>query len=1839
MPATEQTWRDQKLMHRIFAVSSAVLLGSTVWMFLADHWREWKGYQRDFRQIELLMNNWQKIQFETDRAEAEHASLYAELLTAKSAAIDGALLDSFKAEVNREAKSRELDVYDFGGIDDLAKQLSEESAVAAESRSKAGALRAQANLAAVDSAQAGIAAKTAQEAISAATDRALAQADSTSKNEKSTALTQAAAEALAAAQDAEQQATDAEATAAATRDRLVEKLQSIVEAARFREELVQRYRKSKSAAVDAAKGALGIVARDAEAGNKDDEARLGKLQAEIDELVENEVGGLKKFGLNKLTEMEEDAAGHRKDLQRIIDQMTAGTSAVEKSIKENEADLVRLKAAHVERRSTYFVGSFPFLGKKWLELPILDAFNSPLTIDNKWDNDNTIDYNFSRVRRFDRCTTCHQAMERTMPGSAVDPAYVSERELNFILQSPEKSPTPEDGDGPLPTLMQVYGIQLAEQGDYLIGRDDATVSFVQPYSSDRQAHPAKVDIKSDSIPAEGEIRLRLRTDVGQDEISFSGSQSPAEIVEALGKIAEKAGIVATDVKTGDGKSLIRLRSSTLGSAAFVSVEIVKPGSDESALLLVGQGEDAVSSLGAQAAIVTGEPQEVEGYELRKSLMKAATDIEGDTSQPGLMAGDVIVEVDGDRVRNRGDAIRLLLTGRTDWGEPVRLVVRRGLPDPYVTHPRLDLFVGSLSPHKVADFACTMCHEGQGSATAFKWASHTPNTPSQRKDWRHDNGWFDNHHWIFPMYPTRHAESSCLKCHHDVTELEPSQRFAEAPAPKVTRGHNLIRKYGCFGCHEVNGYDGDERVGPDLRPEPNYFAAAQDLRAQIAVQLTKAEAGFAPIRTELLPIEKRRTPLAGEKASLEAKKAELSADSQNIPQDQIQQIDARIAEIDKQLAVIQEEIAPVLARARPFQTRIGSLEELDALSQDLVAQPANNEVRHRLLQLLAADARLDASALPDGSNGVEELLADVETPGTLRRSGPSLRYVSHKLDEPFLYDWIRNPKHFRESTRMPRFFGLWQHLHGESRELAERYEPIEILAITTFLLERSQPFEYAQPPEGISESTPEERVERGRVEFERCLTCHNHKAFEDAVPFRDPTEIVQGPDLSGVAAKFGGEKGRNWLYGWIRNPSNYHARTVMPNMLLDPVQQKDATGNVTAVTDPVADIVEFLLAESTSDWKPADGTLSAESLSEDSLATIDELVTKNLAESFPRDAENYRDEGIPETLRGELKGAEIEMVGGNVDTTKKLLYLGRKSIGKYGCYGCHDIPGFEAAKPIGTGLADWGRKDPSKLAFNHIVNFLHDKKHSSHGHGTHFQDEGEAHGDDHGHEADHAEEDREGMFDEQDKGFYLDALNMGHRAGFIFQKLVEPRSYDYHEVDNKGYNERLRMPRFPFNDVEREAVATFVLGLVADPPANKFIYQPDERQRAIIEGRQVLQKYNCGGCHMLEFEKWDIEFSPGDGYFGSPPATTTFPFMVEKFTPEQLLDSAVPNRQGKLQARLVGLPGLTNEDGLPAMEDDAGDELFEGDVYDPQNVDLYFEIFEPLALNGKARQVGTQSLRVRADMIRKRFPTDGGFLPKYMLPRALRREKQVNPGAKGKEAWAWLPPPLVGQGRKVQTDWLHDFLLDPHAIRPAVLLRMPKFNMSPEEATKIVNYFAAVDNVQFPYEFTGRRRSAHLDQADQQYRQRLREEGLPETSRFDAAMTMITNKDGCVACHRVGDYEKPGSDRAKAPDLSQVYKRLRPGYMRRWIARPVQLLPYTAMPENIKYDPNAPHLGGVRQELFHGTSVQQVDALVDLLMNFDEYSVDRNSVSDLVPAGGATDAAAGGESNGGESSTE
>ena len=142
----------------------------------------------------------------------------------------------------------------------------------------------------------------------------------------------------------------------------------------------------------------------------------------------------------------------------------------------------------------------------------------------------------------------------------------------------------------------------------------------------------------------------------------------------------------------------------------------------------------------------------------------------------------------------------------------------------------------------------------------------------------------------------------------------------------------------------------------------------------------------------------------------------------------------------------------------------------------------------------------------------------------------------------------------------------------------------------------------------------------------------------------------------------------------------------------------------------------------------------------------------------------------------------------------------------------------------------------------------------------------------------------------------------------------------------------------------------------------------------------------------------------------------------------------------------------------------------------------FDLWLPSVLDGWPYQLGEGSLVIASRQIERRRRSYGGTLAKYLLPHVVERERLENPNVKGSEAWAWLPPPLISEGRKVQPEWLNDYLLD-HLIRPAVLMRMPKYNLSPSEARKLADYFAAKDSSPYPYPFTVERRGQYLAQAD------------------------------------------------------------------------------------------------------------------------------------------------------------
>ena len=134
---------------------------------------------------------------------------------------------------------------------------------------------------------------------------------------------------------------------------------------------------------------------------------------------------------------------------------------------------------------------------------------------------------------------------------------------------------------------------------------------------------------------------------------------------------------------------------------------------------------------------------------------------------------------------------------------------------------------------------------------------------------------------------------------------------------------------------------------------------------------------------------------------------------------------------------------------------------------------------------------------------------------------------------------------------------------------------------------------------------EPSAEHGKLAFEtRCLACHQHADFPAG-------KMTQGPDLSRIGAKLGrpeNQHGAEWLYTWLRQPDKYHARTLMPNLFLEPVAGADGK-----LVDPAADITAFLL-NSRQDWMAKD-VPAAGKLSEQDEKNLDDLAMESLKAPF------------------------------------------------------------------------------------------------------------------------------------------------------------------------------------------------------------------------------------------------------------------------------------------------------------------------------------------------------------------------------------------------------------------------------------------------------------------------------------------------------------------------------------------------------------------------------------------------------------------------------------------------
>jgi cytochrome c2 len=390
---------------------------------------------------------------------------------------------------------------------------------------------------------------------------------------------------------------------------------------------------------------------------------------------------------------------------------------------------------------------------------------------------------------------------------------------------------------------------------------------------------------------------------------------------------------------------------------------------------------------------------------------------------------------------------------------------------------------------------------------------------------------------------------------------------------------------------------------------------------------------------------------------------------------------------------------------------------------------------------------------------------------LQKPGPALDGIAEKTTPEWTFRWIANPPRFRPTTRMPSFF-YQRNMVGPAVPAHERAQNVklqdaEIHAMVKYLFARSTRRQWPAGPAGDAG--------RGKqlVESIGCMGCHiaQDTVTDDKgavrVAHRDdfPLERHFGFNLTGVGTK----TNANWVFNWVKNPKAYDPNAPMPSLRLSDQE--------------AADITSYLLS------------LQKPRFMEQPIRPPDPQVVRELAKGY-----------LISSLT--LNDADARLRTMSLDD--QLIYLGQRSIEKYGCYSCHDIRGFEGLKPIGTDLTTEGSKNLHLFDFG----FFGDSTH------TH------------------------------------DYVNWDNRKeeihhtvpSWIYNKVRSPRVYD--DRRTKPYNDKLKMPNFHLSPEEARLVTTVVLGMTKEKVAANRMAARDPRMRQVEVERKIISQNNCRGCHVV-----------------------------------------------------------------------------------------------------------------------------------------------------------------------------------------------------------------------------------------------------------------------------------------------------------------------------------------------------------------------------------------------------
>lgn len=318
----------------------------------------------------------------------------------------------------------------------------------------------------------------------------------------------------------------------------------------------------------------------------------------------------------------------------------------------------------------------------------------------------------------------------------------------------------------------------------------------------------------------------------------------------------------------------------------------------------------------------------------------------------------------------------------------------------------------------------------------------------------------------------------------------------------------------------------------------------------------------------------------------------------------------------------------------------------------------------------------------------------------------------------------------------------------------------------------------------------------------------------------------GPYLRRVAAKVD----PSWMVRWVTNPHAFRPHTRMPNFLftqeegiaitaylLDASKAEGEEWLAAHPEPPGIDLHDPVLIEQGKNLVNSLGCRGCHAVEAGQTATLVGQ-NKDFAPNLSRIAEktnarwlyhwlkNPRDYS-PTTPMPSLRLSDEEAkaitaylmtLGQKAETPEvyvrlsdpQLIARGKDLTRKYGCYGCHEIPGMEREARIGVELTTFGSKTLEELFFGTRTDIPH-------------------------------------TWDE-----------------WTYHKLRDPRIYATERIEQL-------MPNFALADADIKALRVFLTSRTDQRVPERYRATYGGRVAELVEGQRLVQYYNCTGCHVIE----------------------------------------------------------------------------------------------------------------------------------------------------------------------------------------------------------------------------------------------------------------------------------------------------------------------------------------------------------------------------------------------------